>query len=140
VAVALALRTMFGYGGKVRLGSATLYGCKSWYVDSVVIAIHPSVWVYDDERNFCKNVLGSETLEITEFNKTFVYKASAAIIASSIRATAVVTNYEDCEGSIEIYDDEYVYYSGPIALKRGVNVIVVEYGIWDETCVYIYKE
>jgi len=119
MAVSLAIHSMFWYG-TARLGSATLYGCRSWYVDSVVIYVHPAIAAGSSGES-CQPTLDS---------------GEETVVTSLVRATAVITNYEDCSGRIEIYDDDYIYYSGQIALKRGVNVIAVEYYIEDMICAY----
>lgn len=140
MAASLAIFTMFGYG-TARLGSATLYGCKSWYVDSVVIYIHPAIAADSsgDEahQNFCQSILGPGVEKPgSKEGQTIYFATTSVVITSLVRATAVITNYEDCNGRIEIYDDEYIYYSGQIALKRGVNVIAIEYYIGDMICTY----
>jgi len=144
VAVSLAIFSMFGYG-TVRLGSATLYGCKSWYVDSVVIYIHPAIAASDSDdeghQKLCQSILGQgKEFPVSLEGQTIYYVTTSVVVTSVVRATAVITNYEDCKGQIEIYDDDYVYYSGQVALKRGINVIAVEYYIEDMTCAYRNKQ
>jgi len=140
VAVSLAIFSMFGYGA-TRLGSATLYGCKSWYVDSVVIYIHPAIAAGDSgeegHKSFCQSILGpGEEKPGSKEGQTIYFATTSVVVTSLVRATAIITNYEDCNGLIEIYDDDYIYYSGQIALKRGVNVIAVEYYMEDMICAY----
>jgi len=141
VAVSLSIFSMFGYGA-TRLGSATLYGCKSWYVDSVVVYIHPAISVNDsgeaEHQQFCQSLLGPsiEKPGLKE-GQTIVFTTTSVDVVSMIKVTAIITNYEDCSGQVEIYDDSYIYYAGQIALKRGINVLVVEYYLHDVICAYV---
>jgi len=141
VAVSLTIFSMFGYG-TARPGSATLYGCRSWYVDSVVVYIHPAIAINDsgneDHQNFCTSLLGSgiEQPGLRE-GQNIWYTTESVVVTSMVKVVAIITNYEDCSGIIEIYDDNYIYYTGQIALKRGINVIVVEYYIHDTVCAYV---
>jgi len=147
MAVSLSIFSMFGYG-TTRLGSATLYGCRSWYIDSVVIYIHPAITVKQDTEKgsetriqFCQSILGPgiEQPGLRE-GQSIKYDTTSVIVTSLVKATAIITNHEDCSGLIEIYDDDYIYYAGQIALRRGINVIAVEYYIHDNICAYVNSQ
>jgi len=141
VAVSISMLSMFGYG-TTRLGSATLYGCKSWYVDSVVVYAHPATFIEDsgeaEHQQFCQSLLGPgiEKPGLRE-GQTIVFTTKSVDVVSMIKVTAIITNYEDCSGRVEIYDDDYIYYAGQIALNRGINVLVVEYYLHDVICAYV---